>query len=149
VAADTARFATAFSRIGITANDSVGWLLPRIVGVAKALELIWLGTPIDAGEAERIGLVSYVVGADDLDAKVDTMARAFADGPPIAMQLSKRLVRDGLNRSYREHVLAQEYASLANRTLAPGDIAEGVAAFAEKRPPLFEGFKGNRRWRNY
>jgi 2-(1,2-epoxy-1,2-dihydrophenyl)acetyl-CoA isomerase len=149
VASERARFATAFSRIGITANDAVGWLLPRTVGVAKALELIWLGTPIDAAEALRIGLVSYVVPAAELDARVSAMVRAFAEGPPVANALSKRLVRDGLERTYREHVLAQEYASLANRVLAPADVAEGVAAFAEKRPPRFRGFVGTRRWKNY
>ena len=149
VASETARFATSFTRIGITANDAVGWLLPRIVGTAKALELIWTGTPIDAAEAERIGLVSYVVPRDQLDAKVDAMARAFADGPPVAIRLSKRLVLEGLNRSYREQVVAQEYASLANRVLAPQDIAEGLAAFKERRAPRFKGFTGTRRWKNY
>lgn len=149
VASERARFAAAFGRIGITANDAVGWLLPRIVGVAKALELIWIATPIDAAEAERIGLVSAVVAKEQLTDRVGELARAIAASPPIATQLSKRLVRDGLHRTYREHVVAQEYASLANRVLAPEDVAEGVAAFREHRTPVFRGFTGERRWANY
>ena len=66
VASDRARFATAFGRIGLTANDAVAWLLPRIVGIAKALELIYVPGPIDAAEALRIGLVSYVVPPNEL-----------------------------------------------------------------------------------
>jgi hypothetical protein len=58
-------------------------------------------------------------------------------------------VIDGLDRTYREHVLAQEYASLANRILADHDIQEGVAAFKEKRPPQFQGVQLRPRWQNY
>jgi 2-(1,2-epoxy-1,2-dihydrophenyl)acetyl-CoA isomerase len=148
-ASDRARFATAFGRIGITANDAVGYLLPRIVGVAKALELIYLGGPIDTTEALRIGLVSYVVPHAELAARVADLAARFAAAPPVATRFSKRLVIDGLSRTYREHVLAQEYASLANRTLADQDIKEGIAAFREKRPAQFVGIRTNRRWKSY
>jgi 2-(1,2-epoxy-1,2-dihydrophenyl)acetyl-CoA isomerase len=149
VASERARFSVGFGRIGITANDTIAWLLPRIVGVAKALELIYLSRPIDAAESERIGLASYVVGHDQLDAKVKDLATAFAEGPPFATRLSKRLVLDGLNRSYRDHVMSQEYASLANRMIADHDIKEGAAAFKEKRPPRFRGMSAERRWSNY
>jgi enoyl-CoA hydratase/carnithine racemase len=149
VASERARFSVSFGRIGITANDTIAWLLPRIVGIAKSLELIYLSTPIDAAEAERIGLVSYVVPHSQLDRKVDELVTGFAAAPPFATRLSKRLVLDGLNRPYRDHVMSQEYASLANRMIADHDIKEGVAAFRESRPPRFEGNKAERRWANY
>jgi len=149
LASADARFATAFSRIGLTSNDTVGWLLPRIVGIAKALELIYTARPIDAVEAERIGLVSYVYERDRFEAAVGEFVDTILAGPPVALRFSKRLVLDGLNRSYREHVVAQEYASLANRTLANDDILEGVAAFKDKRAPEFEGSRLEKRWDNY
>jgi 2-(1,2-epoxy-1,2-dihydrophenyl)acetyl-CoA isomerase len=149
LASDRARFATSFTRIGITANDTVAYLLPRVVGVAKALELIYDARPIDAVEAERIGLVSYVRPHDDLDRFAVEFVARIAAGPPAGLRLSKRLVLEGLDRTYREHVLAQEYASLANRVLADHDISEGVAAFKEKRPPVFVGITARPRWDNY
>ncbi|MEX0665142.1 MAG: enoyl-CoA hydratase/isomerase family protein [Acidimicrobiia bacterium] len=114
LASENARFATAFSRIGLTANDTVGWLLPRIVGIAKALELIYLARPIDAAEAERIGLVSFVYEGGQLEDAVGDLVEKILSSPLVGLRLSKRLVLDGLDHSYREHVLAQEYASLAN-----------------------------------
>ena len=149
LASEDARFATSFSRIALTANDAVAWLLPRVVGIAKALELIYLARPIDATESERIGLVSYVWPRDEFDAKVGEFVDQLLSGPPVGLRFSKRLVIDGLDRSYREHVLAQEYASLANRTLANEDIVEGVAAFKEKRAPEFHGSLLEKRWDNY
>jgi 2-(1,2-epoxy-1,2-dihydrophenyl)acetyl-CoA isomerase len=149
LASDNARFSTSFSRIALTANDTVAWLLPRIVGIAKALELIYVSKPIDAAEAERIGLVSYVKPRDELDRAVAELTDAVLAGPPVALRFSKRLVIDGLDRSYRDHVLAQEYASLANRLIANHDIQEGVAAFKEKRAPEFQGNLMEARWDNY
>ena len=149
IASPQARFATSFSRIGITANDTVAWLLPRIVGTAKALELIYNARPIDATEAERIGLVSYVYPASEFEQRMSEFVERLLEAPPVATRFSKRLVMDGLNRSYRDHVLAQEYASLANRVLADEDIAEGVRAFKEKRPPIFQGSQKKPRWENY
>jgi enoyl-CoA hydratase/carnithine racemase len=149
IASEDARFATSFSRIALTANDAVGYLLPRIVGVAKALELIYVGRPIGATEAERIGLVSYVHPRAEFDDKVGEFVEQLLAGPPMGLRFSKRLVLDGMDRSYREHVLAQEYASLANRVVANEDIEEGVAAFKEKRTPRFEGSKLQSRWDNY
>lgn len=149
LASEDARFATSFSRIALTANDAVGYLLPRIVGTAKALELIYAGTPIGAEEAERIGLVSYVYGRDEFADRVGEFVERILAGPPMGLRFSKRLVLEGLDRTYREHVLAQEYASLANRVVANDDINEGVAAFKEKRKPRFEGSKLQSRWENY
>jgi 2-(1,2-epoxy-1,2-dihydrophenyl)acetyl-CoA isomerase len=149
IASEGARFATSFTRIGLTANDTVAWLLPRIVGVAKALELIYVGRPIDAHEAERIGLVSYVHPQPVFATRLSELVAQLLDAPPVGVRFSKRLVMDGLDRSYREHVLAQEYASLANRVVADHDIQEGVAAFGEKRAPRFDGLRVRPRWENY
>jgi 2-(1,2-epoxy-1,2-dihydrophenyl)acetyl-CoA isomerase len=149
LAAANAFFTTAFTRIGLTANDAVGWLLPRTVGTAKALELIYLSDRIDACEAQRIGLVNHVYAEAEFDEAVAAFAARVAAAAPIAVRLSKRLVLDGAHRTYREHVLAQEYASLANRVLADDDIQEGVHSFKEKRAPRFRGSTIRRKWENY
>src|SRR4051794_34825990 len=81
--ADDARFATSFSRIGLTANDAVAWLLPRIVGIAKAVELIAIPTPIDAIEAERIGLISYRYANHEFEARVDEFLDQLLTAPPV------------------------------------------------------------------
>ena len=149
LASEDARFATSFTRIGLTTNDAVAWLLPRIVGIAKALELVYDPRPIGAEEAERIGLASYVYPRDDFDAAVDEFVGRILAGPPLGIRFSKRLVIEGLDRSYQEHVVAQEYASLANRIVANHDIEEGVTAFKEKRRPDFRGMTMKSRWDNY
>jgi 2-(1,2-epoxy-1,2-dihydrophenyl)acetyl-CoA isomerase len=149
VGSDDARFATSFSRIGLTANDAVAWLLPRIVGIAKAIELIAVPTPVDAVEAERIGLLSYRYGTDEFETRVSEFVDKLLAAPPVGMRFSKRMVIDGLDRSYRDHVLAQEYATLANRVIADHDIQEGVAAFKEKRKAEFRGNLMTPVWENY
>jgi len=149
MASTNAKFATSFLRVGLTANDGVAYFLPRIVGVAKALEMIYVPKAVDAAEAERIGLVSYVVEPDELVGRAQELAAAFAAAPPYSARLSKRMLLDGMTRSYREHVMAQEYASLANRFAANHDIEEGVAAFREKRPADFKGTVGQRTWADF
>lgn len=139
IASANARFASAFSRIGVPANDAVPWLMPRLVGLSRTLEFLYDSRAIGADEALAIGLVSRVVPADDLAGEVADLAARFAAAPPYAVQLTKRLVLDGLTASYRDYVMLQEYASLANRTAADADIKEGVAAFLEKRSPNFRG----------
>src|SRR5258706_476724 len=83
------------SRICITANDTVAWLLPRIVGTAKALELIYNARPIDAVEAERIGLVSYVYAQAEFEKNLTAFLGHLLEAPPVATRFSKRLVIDG------------------------------------------------------
>lgn len=139
LAADSAIFATSFTRIGIVAHDLVTWLLPRVVGIPKALELVYRPKPIDAAEALRIGLVSEVLPAAALDARVLDLAREIAGLAPRSVQASKRLILEAPYRSLEEHLMAQEYAALSNRMVAQHDIVEGTAAFAQKRKPVFRG----------
>jgi 2-(1,2-epoxy-1,2-dihydrophenyl)acetyl-CoA isomerase len=139
IAAERARFAPAFSRVGVPANDTVPWLLPRLIGLSRTLELLYDTRPVGAADALAMGLVSRVVPDDRLAAETAELAARFAAAPPYAVRLTKRLVLEGLTKSYREFVLLQDYANLANRVAAPGDIAEGVQAFADKRPPRFTG----------
>lgn len=141
IASDRAKFATAFSRIGVPANDAVPWLLPRAVGLSRALELIYDTRAIEATEAHAVGLVSRVVPHDKLYAEVGELAIRFAAAPPYAVRFSKRLVLDGQTRSYRDFVMMQDYAQLANQTAAGHDIAEGVGAFLEKRAARFVGLR--------
>jgi E-phenylitaconyl-CoA hydratase len=109
--------------------------LPRIVSLSHAMEMLLTGEFIDAATAERIGLVSRIVPANELQAEASRLARRIADNGPMAVRMTKELVRHGLAASPAEHFrLMHEYYS---RVDATADQAEGLAAFAEKRKPRY------------
>ncbi len=137
IASDAAKFAMSYVKVGLVPGDGGCYFLPRIVGMAKALEMIWTGDTIDAREALRIGYVSQVVPAEDLLATVTGFAQRLATGPAVAMQLAKRLVYRGMDASWNEAFeMAGQAMSIAQGT---EDAREGPRAFVEKRPPKFSG----------
>ena len=136
-ATDRARFGEVFAKIGLFPGTGGTYLLPRTVGIAKALEMIWTGDLIDAAEAERIGLVNRVVPHDELMAETRAFAARLAEGPPLALSLAKAAVYRGLDLDL---AAAFDYAATAEAiTLTSADHREGVQALREKRKPTFEG----------
>jgi enoyl-CoA hydratase/carnithine racemase len=136
------RIGGANARVGVT-GLSRGWLsgpavylLPRIVGLGKANELIFTGDIIDAAEAGRIGFFEQVFPADDLDDAAAEMARRIANGPPVAMRFTKRAIYRGLSGTGEA---AKEYTVLS-RSLGmqlTNETREGFDSFTQKRPPSF------------
>jgi len=137
LAASTARFAETYSRIGIFSGDGGAWYLPRIVGTAKALDLLWTGRFIDAVEAERMGIVSRVVPAELLMSSTYELAKQIAAQPPIAVRMMKRAVYQAERMDLRTHLdMASSHMAAIYSTQ---DHKEAVAAFQEKRKPSFDG----------
>lgn len=137
IASEAARLAPIFSRIGLAPDTGTSYLLPRLVGLAKALEISFTGDIIDAAEAARIGLVNRVVPADDLVRATNELAAKIADGPPLALKLTKRLLYHGAESDLEEAYDMEGY--LQGICLQSDDFLEGMAAFAEKRRPHFTG----------
>ena len=137
IAADTARFVEAFTRIGLVPDGGGTYFLPRLLGTAKAMELVLLAEMLDAQEALRIGLVNWVVPAAQLAAETQKLAERLAQGPTVAYGLAKTGLYRGLHMSL-EDVLTMEAHNqgIASRTQ---DRVEGATAFREKRPPHFTG----------
>jgi 2-(1,2-epoxy-1,2-dihydrophenyl)acetyl-CoA isomerase len=137
IASEAARFGEVFTRVGLVPDGGGTYFLPRLVGTAKAMELIMLADIIDAQEALRVGLVNWVVPADKLAEETQKLAQRLAQGPTTAYGLAKTGLYQGLQMSL-EDVLNMEARNqaMASRTQ---DRAEGVNAFREKRTPRFTG----------
>ena len=133
-----ARMSTAYAKLGVPAEYGLSWLLPRLVGVERALDLLLSARRVEVEEAERMGLISRVCDAGDVLSEAHAYARLLATScSPIAMATIRRQVWGDLSRTYPE---ANEVWLAAMRRLnAPenADFAEGVAAFMERRSPQF------------
>jgi len=137
IASDKATFIEAFARVGLVPDTGSTWVLPRLVGMARAAEMMLTAEPLDAATAERFGLVNRVVPANDLMGHANALAVKLAQSAPIALALTKR----ALNRTFEmnlEEALDYE-AQLQSVAGRSDDHAEGVAAFVQKRPPNFRG----------
>ncbi len=137
-AADSARLAETYVKVGLAPGDGGAYFLPRLIGVAKALELLWAGDFIDAYEAERLGLVNRVLPAAELMSYTYEFARRLAQGPSVAIHLIKRMVYEGLRSDNLRANLDMASSHLAVTT-STRDHREAVTAFLEKRQPKFEG----------
>lgn len=135
VAAHSATFTAVFMRRGLVPDYGVTHLLPRLVGLRLARELCLLADGVPASRAVEVGLVAEAVPDDELDAAAGRWARRFADGPAVALRLTKRLLADTFQLDAREAV-ERELAAQA-LCLTSQDALEGVAAFLERRPPRF------------
>lgn len=137
IASDKATFIEAFTRVGLVPDTGSSWFLPRLVGTARAAEMMFTADPVDAATAERIGLVNRVVPADELMDQANALATKLAQSAPIALALAKR----ALNRAFDTNLAeALDYeAQLQSVAGRSNDHKEGVAAFVEKRPPKFRG----------
>lgn len=137
IAAESARFAESFVKMGIVAGDGGAWLLPRAVGYQKASEMALTGDMIDAAEALSCGLVLKVVPDAELMEAARALARRIAANPPHAVRLTKRLIREG--RHTRMDTLLEMAAGFQALMHTTGDHAEAAQAFLEKRKPVFKG----------
>ena len=139
LAATTASFTTAFVRIGVTGGDAgMSWLLPRLVGLSPASELLLTGARFDAGKTQRIGLVNAVTAPAELLDAARGVAETVASHHQLGIRLTKRVLQQNVDAPSLEAALEIENR---NQVLALGtaDQREALRAFRERRPPVWEG----------
>jgi len=136
LAAESARFIEIFAKRGLALDSGGGWLLPRLVGMGKAKELVFFGEPVPAPEAERIGLVNKVVPDDSLEATTREWAEKLAAGATRAIGMSKLLLNHAFETDLQ--TFFDEEASTQAVVSQTEDFKEGVRAFIEKRAPEFK-----------
>jgi 2-(1,2-epoxy-1,2-dihydrophenyl)acetyl-CoA isomerase len=137
IASDQAAFIEVFINVGLIPDSGSTFMLPRLVGLGKAMELCMTGAKVDANEALRLGIVNQVVHAAELDAAVAKLASRLAGLPSRAIALTKRLLNQSANNDLDGQLEAEAFdQETAGRT---ADHSEGVVAFLEKRKPNFQG----------
>ena len=137
IASEKARFSAIFIKRGLSADTGSTWFLPRLIGMDRALEMLYTGRIVEAEEALRIGLVSEVVAPDSLMERANALAGEIAKGPTLAVEINKRLAREGLDRNLTEQIELEQF--LQQITQRSEDAREGGLSFIEKRDPVFKG----------
>jgi len=137
VAAESTRFTQAFVSLGLSVDGGGSWILPRLVGRARASELAMLPTTLDAETARAWGLVNWVVPDADLEAETRRRAVQLAAGPTRAIAHTKALLNGADRRTLADQAEQERLAQVDNS--AHPDFTEGVTAFLDKRPPDFRG----------
>lgn len=137
IAVKDAKFIQSFSAIGLIPDSGGTWVLPRLVGQARALGLALTGEPITGERAAEWGLIWKAVGGEWLDEEVDTLAAKLASLPPLGLAAIKDMIRSSWQHSLDEEL--EREAGAMRRLGFTEDYREGVAAFLEKRPPKFSG----------
>jgi 2-(1,2-epoxy-1,2-dihydrophenyl)acetyl-CoA isomerase len=137
VAADNARFATAFARVGYSGDFGGSWFLTQLIGTAKARELYYTADIVDAAQALALNLVNRVVPDARLEEETFTLARRLASGPRVALRYMKRNMNAAETNSLSEHLDLE--ALHHTRCGATEDHREATKAFVEKREPVFRG----------
>lgn len=138
LAAESARFVEVFVRRGLVPDGGGAWLLPRLVGIQKAKELLFFGESLTASDAATIGLVNRVVPDAQLTEVTAEWAARLAEGPTRSIALTKWLVNRSLDVD-RTTAFAEE-AAAQETNITTADATEGVASFVERRRPLFVGW---------
>jgi 2-(1,2-epoxy-1,2-dihydrophenyl)acetyl-CoA isomerase len=134
---DRARFGEIFVKRGLMPDGGGTWMLPRLIGLGRALEMMLTGELVDAAEAHRIGLANRVYPAGQLESAAWDYARTLAAGPPLVHRAVKAAVEAASHGSLEQALEGEVRGQL--KLLASADFQEGVAAFLEKRPPAFQG----------
>ncbi len=137
VASDTAYFLEAFVNIGLVPDGGASWMLPRLIGRARAMEMVLLGERVPAAKALDWGMIHRVVADNQLDAEAFVLAERLAAGPTIALGLMRRGMSYALDATYAEAMVREASDQSAARGTA--DSLEGGMAFLGKRKPAFRG----------
>jgi enoyl-CoA hydratase/carnithine racemase len=138
IASEKAKIAFLFTKVGLTGADmGAAYLLPRVVGLAKASELLMLGDKIDAAEAHRIGLFNEVVAHEELMERTGVIARRLADGPSFSIGMTKELLNNAMSMDLYTALDAEARAQTI--CMLAEDFKEFHRAFTEKREPKFRG----------
>ena len=137
IMADSAKLAAAFTARGIVPESGGTWILPRLIGWAKASEIIFTGKTLSASESLDMGLISHVVNNNEVGTEARELAKRVASQAPMAVQASKRMMRMGMGENFDDHV---HHVFLQLLPLFQSeDFKEGMASFMEKREAQFKG----------
>jgi 2-(1,2-epoxy-1,2-dihydrophenyl)acetyl-CoA isomerase len=137
VVSENASFTTGFAKVGFSGDYGASYFLTRLLGSAKARELMFLSDMLDAREAQRIGLVSRLVADAELEAQTQALARRLADGPPLTYRFMKKNLNAAVDGNL-DQILDMEATHMVLSSLT-SDQREAVKAFMEKRKPQFSG----------
>lgn len=137
LASDDAEIGFGFRQVGLGVDTGTSYMLPRIVGINKAKELVFTGKLLDAEEAEEIGLFNHVYPSDGFEESVEEFVGEIATGPTVGLMASKKMLNQAFEQSLHQAMVNEASAQIA--AFESADHQEGAQAFMERRKPEFEG----------